>query len=46
MLAVTDAQLAHLAVVATAVPQAKRRRWLHELAAELDGDPNQNNPKP
>jgi hypothetical protein len=23
---------------ASAVPQAKRRRWLHELAAELDGD--------
>jgi hypothetical protein len=44
MLALTDTQLAQLAIAATAVPQAKRRRWLHKLAAELDGDPNQNNP--
>jgi hypothetical protein len=42
MLALSDTALAHLAIAATAVPQAKRRRWLHELAAELDGDPNQN----
>jgi hypothetical protein len=39
MLALDDAALARLVIAASAVPHGKRRRWLRELAQDLDGDP-------
>jgi hypothetical protein len=36
MLALTDSALAYLAIAATAVHPGRRRRWLREIAAQLD----------
>src|SRR5262249_6117255 len=36
MLALTDAQLAQLAIAATAIAPEDRCRWLHEIAEHLD----------
>ena len=38
MLALTDAALARICIVATAVPPSQRGRWLRQIANELDGD--------
>ena len=38
MLALTDAALARICIVATAVPPSQRGRWLKQIANELDGD--------
>jgi hypothetical protein len=39
MLALTDAQLAHLAIAATAVEERRRRGWLKDVAERIDGPP-------
>ena len=36
MLALTDSQLAHLAIAATAVAPEQREQWLREIADKLD----------
>jgi hypothetical protein len=36
MLALTDVQLAHLAIAASRLAPQERGRWLREIAAELD----------
>jgi len=35
ILALTDSQLAQLAIAATAVPSSQRGRWLKQIANEL-----------
>ena len=39
MLALTDAQLAHLAIAATAVEERRRRGWLKDVAERIDRPP-------